>query len=55
MSTDQTRHLFALAEAVPDEFPAAEERLVEIVEGLSVRDTRKAVEYWRQSAPDPEN
>ena len=31
----------------------AEERLVMIIEGLNVRDTRKAVEYWRQSVDSP--
>jgi hypothetical protein len=49
LSTDQSRYLFALGESVPDAYPEAEERLVEIVEGLSVKDTAKAVEYWRQS------
>lgn len=53
LSTDQAKHVFSLAETVPDEFPSAEERLVEIVEGLSVKETRKAVEYWRQSAAGP--
>lgn len=53
LSTDQARHLFSLAETVPDSFPDAEKRLVDIVEGLSVRDTRKALEYWRQSVDGP--
>jgi hypothetical protein len=53
LSTDQTKYLFALADAVPDEFPEAEHRLVEIVEGLSVKDTAKTVEYWRQSVDGP--
>jgi hypothetical protein len=49
LSTDQARRIFAMTEAVPDEFSEAEEALVEIVEGLSVSDTYRAVEYWRQS------
>ncbi len=53
LSTDQTRHLFHLAEAVPDAFPAAEERLVAIIEPLSVRETAKVSEYWRQSVDGP--
>lgn len=53
LSTDQTRPLFAAAEGVPDNYPEAEDRLVDIVEGLSVADTGKAVEYWRQSVDGP--
>lgn len=53
LSTDQSRYLFALAETVPDVYPEAEEKLVEIVEGLSVKDTARAVEYWRQSVDGP--
>ena len=53
LSTDQTRHLFQLAEAVPDVFPAAEERLVEIIEPLTVNETAKVLEYWRQSVDGP--
>ena len=49
LSTDQARRMFAVAEAVPDQFPEAEQALVDIVEGLSVSDTFRAVEYWRQS------
>ncbi|HUG32516.1 MAG TPA: DUF222 domain-containing protein [Acidimicrobiia bacterium] len=53
LSTGQAKYLFDVAESVPDEFPDAEERLVDIVEGLSVRDTRKTLEYWRQSVDGP--
>ena len=53
LTTDQTRHLFGLAEALPDVFPAAEETLVGIVELLSVRETAKVLEYWRQSVDGP--
>lgn len=53
VSTGQAKYLFAAAESAPDEFPDAEERLVDIVEGLSVGDTRKALEYWRQSIDGP--
>ena len=53
ISTGQARHLFSAAESVSDSYPDAEERLVDIVEGLSVRDTARAVEYWRQSVDGP--
>ena len=53
LSTDQTRYVFSLAESVPDVFSEAEERLVEIIEPLSVRDTARALEYWRQSVDGP--
>ncbi len=53
LSTDQARHLFAAAEAVPDEYPDAEGRLVEIVGPLDAVDTGRAVEYWRQSVDGP--
>jgi hypothetical protein len=53
LSTDQARHLFAAAESVPDEYPDAEETLVEALEGLSVIDTAEVVEYWRQAVDGP--
>jgi hypothetical protein len=53
LSTDQVRHLYAAAEAVPDEYPDAEERLVEIVESLDAVDTAKTVAYWRQTVEGP--
>jgi hypothetical protein len=53
LSTDQTRPLFAAAESVADSYRDAEDRLVDIVEGLSVADTAKTVEYWRQSVDGP--
>jgi hypothetical protein len=53
LSTDQTHHLFHLAEAVPDVFPGAEEKLVGIIEPLTVRETAKVLEYWRQSVEGP--
>lgn len=53
LSTDQARHLFGAAEAVPDLYPDAEERLVEIVEGLDAVDTGRALEYWRQAMEGP--
>ncbi|HEY5890726.1 MAG TPA: DUF222 domain-containing protein, partial [Acidimicrobiia bacterium] len=53
LSSDQVRWLFAAAEAIPDEYPHAEERLVDIVEGLDAVDTRRAIEYWRQSVEGP--
>ncbi|MGH8943579.1 MAG: DUF222 domain-containing protein [Acidimicrobiia bacterium] len=53
LSTDQTRHLFQLAEAVPDAFQAAEEALVRIIEPLSVRESTNVLQYWRQSVDGP--
>jgi hypothetical protein len=53
ISTDLARHVFALPDAVPDQYPQAEQHLVEVVEGLSVNDTAKAVEYWRQTVDGP--
>ena len=53
ISTDQARHLFRAAESVPDAYPEAEERLVDIIEGLDAVDTGKAVEYWRQAVDGP--
>jgi hypothetical protein len=53
LSTDQAVHLFSAAEAVPDEYPDAEQRLVDIVEGLDATDTGRAVEYWRQAMDGP--
>jgi Domain of unknown function (DUF222) len=53
LSTDQARHLFALAETVPDVFSEAEETLVGIIEPLSVGETAKVLEYWRQSVDGP--
>ena len=53
LSTDQANHMFRAAEGVPDAYPGAEERLVEIIEGLDAVDTGRAVEYWRQSVDGP--
>lgn len=53
LSTDQVKHLFAAAEAVPDAYPKAEETLVDAVEGLDAADTHKAVAYWRQATEGP--
>jgi hypothetical protein len=53
ISTDQANHMFRAAEGVPDAYPEAEERLVEILERLDAVDTSKAVEYWRQSVDGP--
>jgi hypothetical protein len=53
LSTDQAQHLFRAAEAVPDQYPQAEDRLVGIVEGLDAVDTGRAVEYWRQAVDGP--
>lgn len=55
LSTDQARRINSLAEALPDHFREAEESLVEIVSGLSVSDTSRALEYWRQSVAGPDD
>ncbi len=53
LTTGQARCLLRLSEQVPDVFQDAERRLVEIVEGLDAVDTRRALEYWRQSIDGP--
>ena len=53
ISSDQAGQLFQIADAVPDVYPDAEEKLVEIVEPLSVRETGRVLEYWRQSVDGP--
>jgi len=53
LSTDQAQALLDLANTVHDEFDGAETRLIDIVEDLSVTDTRRALGYWRQSVDGP--
>lgn len=53
MTSDQAIHLFRVAERLPDVYPEAEERLVEIMEPLSVEETGRALEYWRQTVDGP--
>jgi len=53
LSTDQAASLLDEAAAIPEQFADAEDRLVEIVQDLGVSDTRKALEYWRQSMDGP--
>ena len=53
LSSDQAANLFRVSEAVPDFYGDAEDTLVEIVEPLSVRDTARVVEYWRQAFDGP--
>ena len=53
ISSDQASQLFQAAETVPDVYREAEEKLVEIVEPLSVRETSRALEYWRQAVDGP--
>ena len=53
LSTDQADRLFALARSVPESFPEAEEKLVEIVEPLTFSETGRALEYWRQAVDGP--
>jgi hypothetical protein len=38
---------------LPEPFTEGEERLVGIVEELSISDTRRAIEYWRQTMDGP--
>ncbi len=53
LSTDQAGVLLDQAVALPEQFAEGEDRLVEIVEDLGVTDTRRALEYWRQSVDGP--
>ncbi|MGH8948703.1 MAG: DUF222 domain-containing protein, partial [Acidimicrobiia bacterium] len=53
LSTDQASVLLDQGTAVPDQFTEGEERLVDIVSDLSVSDTRRVVDYWRQSVDGP--
>lgn len=53
LSVDQASLVFRAAEGVPDSYPEAERNLIEIVEPLSVSDTGKVIEYWRQSVDGP--
>jgi len=52
ISTDQAGLLFRAAERVPDEYPAAEEVLLEIV-GDTVAETRKVIDYWTATVNRP--
>jgi hypothetical protein len=54
LSTDQAAVLLDQATSLADPFAEGEERLVGIVEDLSVTDTRRVVEYWRQSVDGPD-
>ena len=53
LSTDQAAVLLDEAAALPEQFAEGEARLVDIVEDLGVTDTRRALEYWRQSVDGP--
>jgi len=53
LSTDQAAILLDQATTVPEQFAEGEERLVDIVEDLGVTDTRRALDYWRQSVDGP--
>jgi hypothetical protein len=54
LSTDQAAVLLDQATSLPGAFADGEERLVEIVEDLNVSDTRRVIEYWRQSVDGPD-
>lgn len=41
------------ATSLPEPFMEGEDRLVDIVDDLSVSDTRRALEYWRQTVDGP--
>ncbi|MDF2731290.1 MAG: endonuclease, partial [Acidimicrobiia bacterium] len=51
--TDQAGILLDRATALPEPFAEGEDRLVDIVEDLGVTDTRRALEYWRQTVDGP--
>ncbi|MET0697443.1 MAG: DUF222 domain-containing protein [Acidimicrobiia bacterium] len=53
LSTDQAGVLLDQATALPDHYAEGEDRLVDIVEDLGVTDTRRALEYWRQTVDGP--
>lgn len=53
LSSDQAGRLFETSEAVHQEFVAIESTLVDAVDGLSVSDTRRLLDYWRQSVDGP--
>jgi hypothetical protein len=55
ISSDQADHLFSLASTLPNEFPDAETRLIDIVEPLAVRATNRVLEYWRHSVEGPDS
>ena len=54
ISTGQAQRLLDVSQAVPDAYPEAEAMLIDAVQGLTVSDTNKAVEYWRQAVDGPE-
>ena len=53
LSTDQAAVLLEQAVTLPNQFAEGEDRLVDVVEDFGVTDTRKALEYWRQSVDGP--
>jgi hypothetical protein len=54
LSTDQAHRLLETASAAPDVFAAVEDNLIETVQDLSHTDTRRVLDYWRQSVDGPE-
>ncbi len=52
LSSDQAELLFRAAQRVPDRYPDAEPVLLEIV-GDNPEETRKVLDYWRQSVDRP--
>jgi hypothetical protein len=54
VSSDQAHRLLETASASPEEFPAAEDNLIEAVQDLSHTDTRRVLDYWRQSVDGPD-
>jgi Domain of unknown function (DUF222) len=53
LSSDQAGVLLDQASFLPEPFVEGEDRLVDIVEDLSVSDTRRALEYLRQTVDGP--
>jgi hypothetical protein len=53
ISTDQANELLRMASLVKEAFPDAEETLVGAVNDLTVRDTHRLLEYWRQAVDGP--
>ncbi len=53
IGTDQSYELFRVSTLVPDRFATDQQTLVDTVEDLSVRATRKVVDYWRSTVDGP--
>ena len=55
VSTDQAHRLLEASDSAPEQFAPAEEELISIVEPLTPGDTRRALDYWRNTVLNPDN